>query len=83
MEFKHALREFRVSDDVAIWWKWQWTRETCLDVDLAAIDTSEESTNDCGLILRAAKVMVKNAWHNSGMNVTRQILDVDTKVKIW
>ena len=58
MEFKHSLSKLGVGDDAAVLIKGEWTRKTRLNVDFASIDTPQQSTNDCGLVIWAPQVVV-------------------------
>ena len=82
MEFEHALSELLIGDDAAISGERKRARETGLNVYFSAVDATQEGTNDWGLIFRASQIVIKDVRHDRGVNVTRQILDVDSEVEI-
>lgn len=60
VELEHALRELCVRDDAAIRGVGERAGKARLDVDFAAVDHTQERANDCGLVLRATQVVVKD-----------------------
>ena len=80
MELQHAFSEFSVCDNLTIFVKRQRTREASLDVDLGAIDTSEECSDHSSLVILATKVVVQDVRHDCGVDVIRQVLYVDTVI---
>lgn len=81
MEFQHTFCELRVLDD-ATSFHGQGAGETGLDVDFAAIDTTQERADDCLLVVWTAQEVVQDVRHDGGVNVARQVLDVDAVVEV-
>ena len=80
MEFQHFLCELLVCDDASLTRKRERARKARLDVNFAAVNTSQQSTNDCSLVIWSTQIVIQNVRDYRRMNIAGQIFDINAVV---